>query len=412
MTSGSASALARVPVLAAALAVEFVDEFADGAKGAAVPLIRHDLALSYWQIGLLASVPLVAGSLLELPIPILAGAGPWRRRTVLGGGAVFIAALLAVAAARSFGGLLIAFVVFFPASGAFVSLTQAALMDADPGRLAQHMARWNLAGSAGSVAGPLLLAVVLACGGGWRAAYLVLAAGAAVAWLGAARTGRRPAADKAIPRAAEPAAPPAADRPAGASRLDRLRQAAAALRRADVLRWVVLLQIADLLLDVLTGFLALYFVDVVHATPAQAAIAVAVRLAAGLAGNTVLVGVLERVGGRSLLRASAVAAALLYPGFLLAPGLVPKLVVLAALSAATAPWYPVLQSELYRSLPGRSGVAVSLTSAAGLVGGLGPLAVGLVAQRAGLLWAMGCLTIVPLALWISISSSDFLPHRG
>ncbi len=39
-----------------------------------------------------------------------------------------------------------------------------------------------------------------------------------------------------------------------------------------------------------------------------------------------------------MLRASAGAAALLYPAFLLVPGIGPKLVILAALSAATAPW--------------------------------------------------------------------------
>ena len=93
--------------------------------------------------------------------------------------------------------------------------------------------------------------------------------------------------------------------------------------------------------------------------------------------------ILERAGDLAVLRASAVAAALLYPGFLLVPGIAPKLVVLAALSAATAPWYPLLQARLYGSLPGRSSVAVTLSSAAGLAGGLGPLAVGLVGRGSG-----------------------------
>ena len=105
----------------------------------------------------------------------------------------------------------------------------------------------------------------------------------------------------------------------------------------------------------LSGFLALYLVAVAHATPAQAALGVAVG---------------------------------------------PKLAVLAALSVATAPWYPVIQAELYRSLPGRSGVAVSLSSAAGLLGGLGPLAVGLLAQRFGLTWAVTSLAIAPAVVLI------------
>ena len=66
---------------------------------------------------------------------------------VLGGGVVFAASLALFAGAGGFWPLLLALVLFYPASGAFVSLTQAALMDAEPGRREQNMARWALAGS-------------------------------------------------------------------------------------------------------------------------------------------------------------------------------------------------------------------------------------------------------------------------
>ncbi len=100
---------------------------------------------------------------------VLAGQGRRRRLVILGGGIVFLLTLLAAASARSFAVLLAAFIAFYPASGAFVSLTQAEIMDAWPDRQAQVMARWDLAGAAGAVAGPLLLTAVLASGGGWRA---------------------------------------------------------------------------------------------------------------------------------------------------------------------------------------------------------------------------------------------------
>jgi len=350
--------------------------------------------LSYAQVGLLASVPLLAGGALELPLGIVAGQGRRRRLAVLGGGIVFILSLLAVAGARSFSVLLAAFTVFFPASGAFVSLTQAELMDAWPDRQAQVMARWDLAGSAGAVGGPLLLVAVLGAGGGWRVAYLALAALAAVAWLGTRLREPRPA--RAVVADA-----PAADAPgsgAGAAWPGRVRMVLAALRDWPVVRWALAAVVADLLVDVLTGFLALYLVDVVHLAPPVAALAVAIRLGAGLAGDAALVAVLDRVADVTVLRATAVAAALLYPGFLLAPGPAAKLVLLAVLSAATAPWYPLLQARLYGSLPGRSPVAVTLSSAAGLAGGLGPLAVGLVAEAFGLSWALGLLVIVPVAV--------------
>jgi FSR family fosmidomycin resistance protein-like MFS transporter len=329
---------------------------------------------------------------------VLAGQGRRRRLVILGGGIVFVLTLLAVASARSFAVLLAAFVAFYPASGAFVSLTQAEVMDARPDRQAQVMARWDLAGAAGAVAGPLLLTAVLAVGGGWRDGYLVLAGISALIWLGALLRGRPEADGRQAEAEAEAEAEEAEQRPWTARVREIGPEIGRALRDWGTLRWLLLIEVADLLVDVFTGFLALYLVDVAHMTPAVAALAIAVRLGAALAGDAALIVILERVSDLTVLRVSAAAAALLYPGFLLVPGVVPKLAVLAALSAATAPWYPVLQARLYGSLPGRSSVAVTLSSAAGLAGGLGPLAVGLVAQGFGLSWALAGLVLVPVAV--------------
>ena len=328
-------------------------------------------------------MPLLAGGALELPLGLLAGQGRRRRLAVLGGGIVFILSLAAVAGARSFAVLLCAFTVFYPASGAFVSLTQATLMDAWPDRQGKVMARWDLAGSAGAVAGPLLLSAVLAAGGGWRDAYLVLAGLAAVSWLGTCLRD-----------------PPVAAAPAdhGSPAGQWARELASALRNWSTVRWLLLTEVADLLVDVLTGFLALYLVDVAHLRPAAAALAIAVRLGSALAGDAVLVLALDRAADLTVLRVSAAAAALLYPAFLLAPGVPAKLAILAALSAATAPWYPLLQARLYGSLHGRSSVAVTLSSAAGMAGGLGPLAVGMAAEWFGLSRALAVLTVVPVVI--------------
>ncbi len=400
--------------------MEFVDELADGTRGAALPLIRADLHLSYAQIGLLIAVPLLAGSLLELPMGLVAGSGKVRQRLVLAGGLVVIGSLAAVAAATSVGLLMLAFVAFFPASGAFVSLTQAALMDAAPARQQQRMAAWNLAGSAGAVGGPLLLAAVLAAGGDWRSAYLLLAAAAGVAVVAAAIAGparNRPApparADPEPPAQAARADPPPAaradpapegpDAATGANEGDRrpsAREVWRALRTGDTARWLVLLEVSDLLLDVLTGYIGVYLVDVAHASPAAAAVGVAIRLGAGLAGDAAFVLLSRRVAGPAVLRISAIAACALYPAFLLAPWLPARLAILAVLSFATACWYPVVQAGLYASLPGQSGIAVFFSSAAGLVGAVGPLTVGLVAQQAGLSWALAGLAVAPVLVLV------------
>ena len=251
------------------------------------------------------------------------------------------------------------------------------------------------------MAGPLLLTAVLASGGGWRVGYLVLAGLAALVWLGAYL--RDPeAAPRGRPEAGNDRAAGTED---GGNTADakqpwreRAREIRTALRNWGTLRWLLLTEVGDLLVDVFTGFLALYLVDVAHMTPAVAALAIAIRLGAALAGDAALIVILERVSDLTVLRASAAAAALLYPAFLLVPGVAVKLVVLAALSAVTAPWYPIVQARLYGSLPGRSSVAVTLSSAAGLAGGLGPLAVGLTAQAFGLSWALSVLVVVPVAV--------------
>ena len=371
--------------LLAALAVELVDEVVDGAKSAAMPLIRHNLSLSFVQVGLLAAVPLILGSLIELPVGVLSGSGMRRRRFVLVGGLVFIGAVLGAGLAQSFAVLLVALVAFFPASGAFVSLTQATLMDTYPGRRAQHMARWTLAGSIGAVTGPLLVAAVLAAGGSWRVAFVLIALASVAAWLAVMAVGRS-AGGSGEPDGAQGEGWPG------------LRAAVRISARSGAFRWLALLQVSDLLLDVFSAFLALYLVSAAHASPAVAALGVAVRLGAGLAGDALLIPVLERRDGLRVLRASVLATVVLFPAFLLIPGLWPKLVLLAVLSIATAPWYTVLQSELFASLPGRSGLAVSLSSAAGLAGGLGPLVIGLLAEQFGLSWAMAALTLAPVVM--------------
>jgi FSR family fosmidomycin resistance protein-like MFS transporter len=352
--------------------------------------------------------------LLELPLGLVAGDGGRRQRLVLAGGAVFAASLVATALAGSFGLLLLTFVVFFPASGAFVSLSQAALMDAGPDRRQQRMAAWNLAGSVGAVAGPLLLAAVLAAGGSWRSGYLLLAVAALAALAAAAAAGPARMVPAGAPAAAGPDGTAHAERAvtravvtrAAADLRQSVREAAAALRDRETGRWLALLQVSDLLLDVLTGFLGIYLVDVAHASLAQAAIGVAVRLGAGLAGDAVFASVAGRVSGRVALRVTAVVAAILYPAFLIVPGLGAKLGILAALSIATACWYPVAQAGLYDSLPGNSGIAVFLSSAAGLAGAVGPLAVGFLAQRFGLTTALACLAATPVAM------AALTPRRG
>jgi MFS transporter, FSR family, fosmidomycin resistance protein len=368
------------------LLIEFLDEFVFGVREAAWPLIRDDLHLDYAQVGLLLGLPNLASSVIEPFLGILGDV--WRRRAiVLGGGIFFGLALLLVAVSGNFWLLLISFIVLYPASGAFVSLSQATLMDTDPSRHEQNMARWTFAGSVGVVVGTLAASASAGLGWGWRWLFFALAGLTAFALAAAWRS--------PFPRAL----PDDEESPGFAT---GVRNAVLSLRRAEVLRWLTLLQFSDLMLDVLLGYLALYFVDVVHVTPETAALAVTTWTVVGLLGDFLIIPLLERVRGLSYLRISAVLELLLFPAFLLAPDVWMKFVLVALLGFFNAGWYAILQGQLYSAMPGRSGTVMTLGNIFGLAGGILPLALGYVAEQLGLASMMWFLLIGPVALLIGI----------
>ncbi len=374
----------RIPFFVALLlAVEFLDEFVFGAGEAALPLIRRDLALDYAAIGLLLGLPKIASLFVEPLVGILGDVGN-RRFLVLAGGIAFALACALVAVSGNFLFLLIAFIIFYPASGAFVSLSQASLMDLDPARHEQNMARWTFAGSVGVVAGPLVLSGVLALGGGWRSLYTAFAVLAVLLVLAAARF--------AFPNNATE------ESTLASGLMDALR----ALQRIEVLRWLVLLEFSDLMLDILLGFIAIYFVDVVGVSEMEAALAVAVWSGAALAGDFLVIPLLERVRGLSYLRLSAAVEAVLFAAMLIVPGVWPKLILLALVALANPGWYSVLKGQLYSAMPGQSGTVMAVSNVSGLLGALFPLMLGVIAERFGLGTMMWVLLLGPLALLVGI----------
>jgi FSR family fosmidomycin resistance protein-like MFS transporter len=326
----------------------------------------------------LLSVPTLVSLVVEPVLGVVSVV--WRRRVlVLAGGACFAAALMVAAAARSPWALLLAFSLLYPASGAFVSLSQAALMDLDPERREQNMARWTLAGYIGAVGGPLLLAGAAWADLGWRALFVGFAAIALVLVF----LGRR------MPEGtAEDGRP-------------RVREALRAITQREVFRWLFLLELSDLLLDVFLGFLALYFVDEVGASPATGGFAVAVATAAGLVGAAAIIPLLRRVDGILYLRLSAIASGTLFVGFMLAPAAELKLALVAAIAVVTAGWYSVLQARLYGALAGRSGLVLTVGALFPLNAVL-PLGIAGLAERWGLDVALWSLLAAPLALLLFV----------
>jgi MFS transporter, FSR family, fosmidomycin resistance protein len=143
-------------------------------------------------------------------------------------------------------------------------------------------------------------------------------------------------------------------------------------------------------------------VEVAGVTVEQAALGVIVWTVSQIAGDLVLFPLLEKVEGLAYLRVSAGAVAVLFPCFLLAGSVTLKLALIGVVGLLRAGWYAILQARLYAALPGQSGIAVAVSTFAGLAGGLIPLGLGALAEAAGLHTAMWVLMAAPLALLVGL----------
>jgi MFS transporter, FSR family, fosmidomycin resistance protein len=371
------------------LLIEFIDELVFGVGETAWPLIRNDLALSYTQIGLLISLPGILAAFIEPFLGILGDV--WKRRLlILGGGILFTVSLILTALSHSFLPLLISFILFYPSSGAFVSLSQAHLMDSAPERHEQNMARWTSAGSLGNVLGPLLLGAFVYFNLGWRGTYAMLATFSAFCVIAAFRW---------VP----PDPISAAHFPSFQIVFDGFRAAFSALKRGEIWRWLLLLEFSDLMLDVFLGFLALYFVDVVHVSEAQAGIAVTIWLVLGLLTDILFIPYIDRQpDSMKFMRTTAIFEIVALTIFLLVPGFIPKLIAIVLVNICNTGWYPILKGRLYSALPGQSASVMAIESVIAPFGKLFPFLVGLLADQFGLGSAIWLLMLGPIALIIGL----------
>jgi hypothetical protein len=302
---------------------------------------------------------------------------------MVGGGFVVGAAFALAGGAESFALIVAAMTLSASASGAFVSLSQAVMIGTHPARENEMMARWTAAGTLGDLFAPAVLAAVIALGASWRDGLILLGAvGVALASLLRSRL----------------EFPPLDGRLSAKSiRREVRRNLNEALRLPDLRRWLMLLPLSDLMLDVFFGYLAIFLVDVDGMPPATAAISLSLWIwdsgrpassGTSTAGKTAEAG--PSFGGGHLAR--------LRPLWLSTTALPLRIGLLPALGLLASPWYPVLQGQAYAALPERPATVAAMASLIGSLGGLLAVVVGVVAGRAGLVGGMTLLALGPLAL--------------
>ncbi|MBI3536517.1 MAG: MFS transporter [Chloroflexi bacterium] len=375
----------QILFLFALYGVEFLDELIYGLQSAVIPYIKTDLALTYTQIGLLSTIPGLLGIFADPFIGLLADTRH-RRALVMFGIVATTIGLVLTGLGQTYVVILFSFCILYLASGAYVNLAQATLIDRDPTRAENTMARWTLMGAIGVTVAPLIATALFFIGYSWRGLYLGCAgvAGIYIALLVRLKF-------DAHARADAPIAP-----------RQMLRDLVNALRHREMLRWLILTELADLMLDKLLEVTGLYFHDVVGVSLAAASGAVAIFSLAQFAGTVALVPLLERVRGLRLLRVSSAIVLALYAGFLLIPNEIVKIILLALLAFQTIGWYPILHSKSFEILPGRSGLVISVNSLANVSSIFVPAILGTIADAIGLQNAMWILALGPLALIIGL----------
>jgi MFS family permease len=360
------------------LIVRLVDETTGFLTPSSVERFRSDLGIGY---GIAAAMFVAYGIGGVFGVVAVAWSDGKSRKTVTWSGAMVLAASLAIiGAAQSAPWLLVG--AFLDAAGATmlvhggeISIANALAAAGLGHQLERVLARSNVYAVVGDAAGPLVVAATRAAGLGWRPLFLAVAGLVAVYGIVLSRL--------TFP---EPVAPAAA-----AGDLVPIHRQAAV--------WLVALAAAAMMpLDEAYLATVLAFAEVREGfTSSGAALLGATFVAGGLVSLTALPGVIARTSIATLLTVAAFGMSAVMVAAAVGPGwiLVPAGLVHSGLLMAT--WL-ALQTTVMRANPGREGatkviVEVLETASFAIV-----VAIGLLADRAGLRWAMGAFAAVPLLL--------------
>ena len=374
------------------LQMGLLDELITGFPIVGLPLLRDQLGLTYAQVGLLFSAGALSSMILE-PVMNLISDRSSKRWWILGGLLILAVVYALLGSVRSFAGLVFLFILLYPADGAAVELSQAALIDSAPHDGARTMTRWTLMSSIGDLLSPLVVAAFVTLNMGWSA-LCWLAVGL---WLGAAVV----IWSQRFPRLAF-SADNDEDMPAGGI-LSSLRKA---LQDPLLLRWSILAILPIMLDEVFVGFSALYLRDVLHASEAVIGLVIVVQMIGSFVGLFIVDRIVGRIAPQRLLIGSALLTIAGVAGFLSLHSIWLAACSLFVIDLGASALYPIAKAEAYARQPGRSGVVRAVISLGQPFEIVLPGIVGLVASRFGVLAGLGLLGLAPVLVLI------LMPRRG
>jgi predicted MFS family arabinose efflux permease len=331
--------------------------------GALEPL-RRDLDLSYAQgaalLALYPGIGVVGGVFGVL-------ADRHSRRLIAAGGALgYAAGLLLFAAGTNFTTLVVAIALMGFAGDAMVRATDVALVEVAGAKIELAVARATLLGTVGDLAGPALLAVCLATGLGWRAAFVAAGLGMA---------------GYALLLASQPLPDPSLrSHAASEDGLPPRGEVVAVLRDRRVFRLGLLSALVDVFDEPFLAFAIAYLVG----TRGQPAGVATLTAGVGMAGGVAAAAWASRAE-RSELSPSAIAALLVggVGAVVLAVHPVVAALGAAGVGAAVNLAWISLEARILTLRPGQAGTTSAVVSAVGQAAVLVPLVAGVLADAVG-----------------------------
>jgi predicted MFS family arabinose efflux permease len=357
------------------------------------PDIHRTFATSYAELAAaLLLVPGVLGLLLEPPLFLLADR--WPRRWFIAGGAAAMAVGFALCAvAPSAWWLAVALALTYVADGVSVNLAQATLIDLHPERRASTMARWSLLGLIGDLGTPALLVGLAWIGLGWRAAFVVMAA---LLGLWAILLARRPLHGPA------PAGSSEGERVGGEREGGELagtwRPLWAALRRGKLIAWLFGMTLCDLLDEIFVVLGTLHLRRELGVSSAWTGIIMMAYPVGGAIGLVLCERLARRLRAARLLAVFAAGCGIAFVLWLTATTAYASAALMLLVGATAAPLYPLASAQAYAALPGRSGAVLAAGHLFTPLALALPFALGLVADRCGVVAALVLLVAQPIGL--------------
>jgi FSR family fosmidomycin resistance protein-like MFS transporter len=376
--------------------VDFLDELTSGIPFVGSPDVQRSFGLTYamaagWTLAAIQFLSL----LLEPPLFVLADRYP-KKRFVCGGLLVLGLTCILAGLAPSYWVFLLALVLFGPASGCGVTLSQAVLMDANPETRERMMTRWTFMGCAGDLATPALLSLLGLFAWGWRHGF-VLCGFTVVLYAGLLWRQRFPESESER---------------RGVRSVPLRSAVASAIRNRRLLLWSAGVWLCCLLDEIVIAFGALYLRDHLGAGLHERGAILMLWMAGHMVGLLIVDRLLARVQPLRLLRMFAVCGAVAYLGWVFAPSIWLSGVSMAVAGFFCSAFYPIAQAQAYRVLPDYSGTVNAVVHLFLPLTVALPVVLGFVADAFGLTAVLLLLAAEPIGLLLIATREQGRAARG